>query len=85
MEKEKVSIHIMKQEEDLISSLKSSLSNEFDITINVLNAERELYSDLRDYAEGRYNYVRSILKLEQSAGALGFEDVERVNAWLTEP
>lgn len=56
-----------------------------DVTINVLNSERELYADLRDYAEGRYDYVRSILKLEQSAGALGIEDVQRVNSWLTEP
>ncbi len=55
-----------------------------EVTINVLNAERELYADLRDYAAGRYAYVRSILRLEQSAGALSVEDVERVNAWLTE-
>lgn len=64
---------------------EKAVKSGLDTTINVLNAERELYADLRDYAEGRYQYVRSILRLEQSAGALGVEDVERVNSWLTEP
>lgn len=64
---------------------EKAVKSGLDTTINVLNAERELYADLRDYARGRYDYVRSVLRLEQSAGALGVEDIERVNAWLTEP
>jgi outer membrane protein len=64
---------------------EKAVKSGLDTTLNVLNAERELYADLRDYAQGRYDYVRSVLKLEQSAGALGVEDLERVNEWLTEP
>lgn len=64
---------------------EKAVKSGLDTTINVLNAERELYADLRDYAQGRYDYVRSVLELEQSAGALGVEDLERVNEWLTEP
>lgn len=53
-----------------------------DSVINVLNAERDLYNALRDYTRGRFNYVRAVLRLEQSAGALGIEDLEQVSQWL---
>jgi len=53
-----------------------------DTMINVLNAERELYAAQRDHARGRVEYVRSVLRLEQSAGALGVEDLEQVSQWL---
>ena len=62
---------------------EKAVKSGLDTMLNVLNAERELYADLRDYAQGRYDYVRSVLKLEQTAGALGVEDLERVNEWLT--
>ncbi len=53
-----------------------------DTVINVLNAERELYAAMRDYSRGRYEYVRSVLRLEQSVGVLGVEDLEQVSEWL---
>lgn len=53
-----------------------------DTLLNVLNAERELYAALRDYSQGRFDYVRSVLRLEQSVGALGVEDLEQVSEWL---
>ena len=53
-----------------------------DTVLNVLNAERELYAARRDYARGRAEYVRSVLRLEQSAGALGVEDLQQVSEWL---
>ncbi|MHA7838809.1 MAG: TolC family outer membrane protein [bacterium] len=53
-----------------------------DSMINVLNAKRELYAAMRDYARGRYAYIRSVLRLEQSAGALGVEDLEQISEWL---
>ena len=75
----------VESQELAVRGREKAVQSGLDITINVLNAERELYADLRDYARGRYDYVRSVLKLEQSAGALGVEDLERVNSWLTEP
>ena len=53
-----------------------------DSVINVLNAERDLYAALRDYTQGRFEYVRSVLRLEQSVGALGVEDLEQISQWL---
>ena len=53
-----------------------------DTILNVLNAERELYAAQRDYARGRAEYVRSVLRLEQAAGALGVEDLRQVSEWL---
>ncbi len=65
-----------------VESRQKAVRAGVDSMINVLNAERELYAALRDYSQGRFNYVRSVLRLEQSVGALGVEDLERVSEWL---
>ena len=72
-------------QQQAVSSREKAVRAGVDTTINVLNAERELYSALRDHAEARYDYVRNVLALEQSAGALGLEDFEQVNQWLASP
>jgi outer membrane protein len=65
-----------------VEARKKSVRAGVDTVINVLNAERELYAAMRDYSRGRYEYVRSILRLEQAVGVLGVEDLERVSEWL---
>ena len=68
-----------------VKSREKAVRSGVDTAINILNAERELYEAKRDLAAGRYQYVRSVLKLEQVAGALGIEDLRQVNQWLGEP
>jgi outer membrane protein len=51
-------------------------------SVDVLDAERELYGAKRDLASARYNYVLSVLHLEQASGQLGQDDLARVNGWL---
>jgi outer membrane protein len=65
-----------------VRSREKAVRSGVDTVINVLNAERELYAALRDYARGRSEYVRSVLRLEQSSGALGVEDLQQVSEWL---
>jgi len=65
-----------------VDARKKSVRAGVDSMINVLNAERELYAALRDYSQGRFDYIRSVLRLEQSVGALGVEDLEQISAWL---
>lgn len=67
---------------EAVAAREKSVRAGVDSVINVLNAERELYAAKRDYARGRYEYVRSVLQLEQAVGVLGVEDLERVQAWL---
>jgi len=65
-----------------VKARQKSVRAGVDSMINVLNAERELYAALRDYSQGRFDYVRSVLRLEQSVGALGVEDLEQISEWL---
>ena len=50
--------------------------------VDVLNAQRDLYGAKRNHARARYLYVLNLLTLEQAAGTLDVEDLQRVNAWL---
>lgn len=52
--------------------------------VDVLNAQRNLYRNQRDYYDALYVYVMSTLQLRQAAGTLSAEDVESLNQWLDE-
>ena len=49
--------------------------------VDVLNAQQRLYASQFDYADSRYNYVRDLMLLRQSAGILSADDVARLNAY----
>ena len=51
-------------------------------SVDVLNAQRELFSAQRDYSSARYDYILSILRLKQAAGTLAPTDLVQVNSWL---
>ncbi len=51
--------------------------------IAVLDAQRDLFQAERDYLAARYDYIRQMLELEDLAGNLDEEDIQRVNALLT--
>ena len=48
-------------------------------TLQVLDAERELYSAKRDAAKARYDYLLNRLKLKQAIGSLSEADLEDVS------
>lgn len=50
--------------------------------LHVLDAERDLYLIKRDYAQARYDYLLSMLRLKSSAGTLSIADLERIDAML---
>lgn len=54
-------------------------------SVDVLDAERELYRAKRDLAGARYAYVLNVLRLELASGQLGQDDLTRVNGWLGAP
>jgi len=51
-------------------------------TVDVLNAQRELFRTQRDEARARYDYVLASLRLQQVAGMLDVADVKQINTWL---
>lgn len=50
--------------------------------VDVLNAQRELYSAQRDYARARYDYLLNVLRLKNAAGQLGQKDLAEIDALL---
>lgn len=52
------------------------------ISIDVLNAQSQLFQTKRDLAKARYDLVMTHLKLRQAAGTLTPQDLEPINALL---
>ncbi len=50
--------------------------------VDVLNAQRNLYSAQRDYYDALYTYVLNSLRLKAAAGTLSAEDIAALNQWL---
>lgn len=50
--------------------------------MEVLDAERNYYLALFDYATARYDYVIDTLLIKQAAGTLSPQDIIDLNAWL---
>ncbi len=50
--------------------------------VDVLIAQRGLYQATRNYANARYDYIGSFLRLKEVAGQLSPEDIYQLNAWL---
>jgi outer membrane protein len=51
-------------------------------SLDVLDAERDLFQARRDYARARYEYILNSLRLKELVGRLGEPDLEVVNNWL---
>nr|MBV6630512.1 TolC family outer membrane protein [Oceanococcus sp. HetDA_MAG_MS8] len=51
--------------------------------VDLLDAERELFRAKRDLARAQYDYLLSLLRLEQATGDLNFEDLQRIDALLS--
>jgi outer membrane protein len=62
----------------------SKLGHEVGVRTNldVLNAQQQLFSTRRDLYQAQYNYLLSQLLLKQAVGALGEEDLSKVNQAL---
>lgn len=52
--------------------------------VDVLNQQQKVYQAQTQYAADRYAYVNNLLLLKQAAGTLSEQDLQAINAWLTE-
>lgn len=53
--------------------------------LEVLDAEQDLYSVKRDFANARYDYLLSFLRLEQQIGNLNEQDLAGINRFVDQP
>ena len=51
-------------------------------TVDVLDAQRELFRARRDLSEARYGYILDVLRLKRAAGTLSEDDLEQISVWL---
>lgn len=50
--------------------------------VDLLISQRVLYQAQRDYANARFDYIMSLMKLKQVAGLLSPEDIEQLDTWM---
>ncbi|WP_437881018.1 TolC family outer membrane protein [Pseudomonas sp. LRF_L74] len=50
--------------------------------VDVLDAQRQLYSAVRNYNDARYDYILNNLRLKQAAGTLSPEDLQALGGYL---
>lgn len=53
--------------------------------VDVLNAQNSLFSAQRDYANSRYDYVLSMMRLKEAAGLLSPEDIIALDGYMEAP
>ncbi len=51
-------------------------------TVDVLNAQREVFRAQRNLAQARYQYLLDVLRLKQAVGTLALSDLQAINQWL---
>ena len=51
-------------------------------SVDVLDAQRDLFGARRDLSEARYNYVLDVLRLKRAAGILSEDDLQAISLWL---
>ena len=51
-------------------------------SVDVLNAQRDLFEARRDLADARYDFINNMIRLRQAAGILDRADLSAVSEWL---
>lgn len=51
-------------------------------TLDVLNAEKDVFRAMRNLADARYRYILGALRLKFTAGQLSGQDLSNINEWL---
>lgn len=82
-------IHQIKaRKQTMISSYEAVVANQIGYRVgtrnmtDVLTAQRQLYSAVRDYNNARYDYILNNLRLKQMAGTLKVEDLQDLAQFL---
>ncbi|WP_395402250.1 TolC family outer membrane protein [Pseudoduganella sp. UC29_106] len=66
----------------LITATEQSIKGGVRINLDLLNAQRQLYTAQRDLAQARYGYMLASLRLRAFAGTLSADDVKMLAAYF---
>jgi protease secretion system outer membrane protein len=66
----------------LVTATEQSIKGGVRINLDLLNAQRQLYTAQRDLTQARLNYLLSSLRLRAGSGALSAEDVRLTAAYF---
>jgi len=66
----------------LITATEQSIKGGVRINLDLLNAQRQLYTAQRDLANARYAYMIAALRLRASAGTLSVDDLKMMAAYF---
>ena len=69
-------------QEQVVNTLRTSYRAGSAASVEVLEAERDLYFVRSELALARYEYLLNTLRLKHAAGTLAVSDLEMVNAFL---
>ncbi|WP_338845941.1 TolC family outer membrane protein [Massilia sp. W12] len=68
----------------LIQATQQSIKGGLRINLDLLNARQQYYSNLRDLAQAKYNYLQAWTRLRAAAGVLSAEDMRAISAYFSE-
>ncbi|WP_162902234.1 TolC family outer membrane protein [Facilibium subflavum] len=51
--------------------------------VDLLNQQQQLFNAQEQYAQAKYAYINDLLTLKQNAGTLSYQDIDKINQWLT--
>lgn len=72
----------VKSNKSALEATKSSYKSGLRSVIDLLNAEKNLHSAQREFANARYDYITDYLELKSMIGDLNQKDLEIFNSWL---
>ena len=72
----------MKSSEQALKATNAGFEVGTRTAIEVLDAQRDLFRNQRDYAQSRYDYMLNMLRLKMAVGLLSIDDLEQINSWL---
>ena len=52
--------------------------------VEVLNSQQSLFVAITNYYQSRYDYILNALNLKRAAGTLQVQDLEKIDAWLSD-
>jgi outer membrane protein len=73
----------IKSNKAALDSIRAGYQAGTQTILDVLEAQKDLFSAEKDYARDRFAYLLNTLKLKQAAGTLSPNDLHNINGWLT--
>lgn len=66
----------------LVKATEQSIKGGVRINLDLLNARQQLFTNQRDLAQARYNYLLSVMRLRSAVGSLSVDDVKEVAGYF---